>query len=48
METLQHILVFITAAVAFGYVAKKFFLPKSLFANNKNKKSCGSDDCGCS
>ncbi|EWH13895.1 hypothetical protein KLA_07582 [Cellulophaga geojensis KL-A] len=48
METLQHILVFITATIAFGYIAKKFFLPKSLFTSNKSKKSCGSDNCGCS
>jgi len=47
METIQTILVFITTAIAFGYLAKKFFLPKSLFTTKKNKKSCGTDDCGC-
>lgn len=48
MEILQHILVYITVAIAFGYVAKKFFLPKALFATKKvSTKACGQDDCGC-
>lgn len=48
MATLQNILMFITLGIAVGYVVKKYFLPKSLFANKKqNSKSCGSNDCGC-
>lgn len=48
MVTLQDILVYITVAVAVGYLVKKFLLPKSLFAGKKsNSKSCGGGDCGC-
>jgi uncharacterized membrane protein YwzB len=45
MEALQHILVYITLAIAVGYVVKKFFLPKRFFATQKKSSSCG--DCGC-
>ncbi len=49
MEILQLILVYITVAMAFGYIMKKFVLPKSLFATKKvSAKSCGHDGCGCS
>jgi len=48
MDVLQNILVYITLAAAIGYIVKKFFLPKSLFANKKGTtKGCGQDDCGC-
>jgi len=49
MEILQLILVYITVAISFGYIMKKFILPKSLFAAKKvSTKSCGQDGCGCS
>lgn len=47
MELLQNILVYITVAVAVAYMAKKFLIPKSVFAGKKKTKSCGNDDCGC-
>ena len=48
MEGLQLILVYITVAIALGYIVKKYFLPKSLFAMKKvSTKACGQDDCGC-
>jgi hypothetical protein len=48
MEILQLILVYITLAISVGYVVKKFFLPKALFASKKSSaKACGQDDCGC-
>lgn len=48
MEILQSILVYITLAVAIGYIVKKYFLPKALFVSKKsNSKACGQDDCGC-
>ena len=48
METTQHILVYITLAVAIGYLVWKFVLPKSLiFGKKKDSKSCGQDNCGC-
>ena len=48
MSILQHILVYITVALAFGYLVKKFLLPKSLFAGKKrSSKTCGDGDCGC-
>jgi len=48
MEILQLVLVYITLAIAVGYIVKKFFLPKALFASKKsNTKACGQDDCGC-
>ena len=48
MQTFQSILVYIILAIAVGYMAKKFFLPKTLFTSKKTKtKDCGQDDCGC-
>ncbi len=48
MDIVQQILVYITLAIAIGYILKKFFLPKSLFSTKKQKsKACGQDDCGC-
>jgi len=48
MDIFQQVLVYITLAIAIGYILKKFFLPKSLFGVNKqNSKACGQDDCGC-
>ena len=45
---LQPLLVYIVLAIAIGYLVKKFFLPKTLFAPKKvNSKTCGQDDCGC-
>ncbi|CAM3401906.1 hypothetical protein [Zobellia roscoffensis] len=45
---IQPILVYIILAVAVGYLVKKFFLPKALFASKKgNNKACGQDGCGC-
>ena len=40
---MQEILVYITLAIAVGFLIKKFFWKKS-----KPKKACGGDDgCGC-
>lgn len=48
MEYLQLILVYITLALAVGYLIYKFLLPKSIFVSKKRKKSaCGQNDCGC-
>jgi hypothetical protein len=48
MELLQQILVYLILALAVGYIVKKFFLPKSLFASKeKGTKVCGQEDCGC-
>ncbi|MEK6152617.1 hypothetical protein WIW50_05135 [Flavobacteriaceae bacterium 3-367] len=48
MSYLQPVLAYIILAIAIGYIAKKFFLPKSLFATKKKGgKACGHDDCGC-
>ncbi|MEE9364029.1 MAG: hypothetical protein V3U92_15615 [Cellulophaga sp.] len=48
MDTLQDILVYIIVLAAFGYLAKKYILPKKLFPSKKKKEnSCGTDDCGC-
>lgn len=48
MEILQLVLVYITLAIAVGYIVKKFFLPKRLFASKKDSsKNCGDRDCGC-
>lgn len=45
---LQSLLVYLTLAVAVGYLVKKFFLPKKLFASKKStSKNCGEGDCGC-
>ncbi|MFS4466477.1 hypothetical protein [Maribacter sp. 2210JD10-5] len=48
MDILQHILVYITLAIAVGYILWKFILPKSLLSSKKrNSKACGQEDCGC-
>lgn len=48
MDTVQHILVYLTLALAVGYLAWKFVLPKSLVGSKKKSgKSCGQDGCGC-
>jgi len=48
MILLQSLLVYLTLALAVGYLLKKFFLPKRLFASKKgNSKNCGEGDCGC-
>lgn len=48
MEILQLVLVYLTLAIAVGYIVKKFFLPKALFVSKKSStKACGQDDCGC-
>jgi hypothetical protein len=46
--SLQMIFVYITVALAIGYLAKKFVLPKSLFTTKRSPShGCGQDDCGC-
>ncbi|SFR60588.1 hypothetical protein SAMN04488010_1001 [Maribacter stanieri] len=48
MDILQHILVYITLAISVGYIATKFFIPKSLWSSKKSSsKACGQNDCGC-
>jgi hypothetical protein len=48
MDILQHILVYITLALAIGFIAFKFFIPKSVWGLKKRiSKACGQDDCGC-
>ncbi|MCL6274498.1 hypothetical protein M3P19_10775 [Muricauda sp. 2012CJ35-5] len=48
MDSIQHLLVYITVAIAVGYLVWKFLLPKSLVSSKKgNSKSCGQDGCGC-
>jgi len=48
MEILQQVLVYVTLFLAIGYIVKKFFLPKTLFATKKSStKACGQDNCGC-
>ncbi|WP_238857751.1 hypothetical protein [Poritiphilus flavus] len=48
MEVVQTILVYLTLAAAVFYLAKKFLLPKRLFASKKGTtKGCGEDNCGC-
>ncbi|MDT0554252.1 FeoB-associated Cys-rich membrane protein [Urechidicola vernalis] len=42
MELFQQILVFITVALAVGFLVKKYF-----FKSKKTTKSCGEDSCGC-
>jgi len=45
---MQLLLVYVTLALAVGYLLKKFFLPKRLFAaKKKTTKDCGEGDCGC-
>lgn len=48
MDILQHLLVYITVAVAVGYLVNKFLIPKSLFSGKKrSNKACGDSNCGC-
>lgn len=47
MDLLQQILVYITLAIAVGYIIKKFFIPSFLIKKKPSKKACGQDDCGC-
>jgi len=47
MAVIQSVLVYLTLALAVGYVAKKYLLPKRLFVTKKNTKTCGQNDCGC-
>jgi hypothetical protein len=48
MLLLQSVLVYLTLAIAIGYLAKRFLLPKRLFVSKKDiSKNCGEDDCGC-
>ena len=45
---LQLIFVYIVVALAIGYLAKKFILPKRLYTTKKAPASgCGQKDCGC-
>ena len=50
MEILQNILVYVTLALAVGFIVKTFILPKRVKANKKDHlKSCGQGrNCGCS
>lgn len=47
MAVFQTILVYVTLALAVGYIVKKYFLPKRLFATKKQSTACGQDDCAC-
>ncbi|MBT8292630.1 hypothetical protein [uncultured Eudoraea sp.] len=48
MSVLQPILVYLTLAIAIFYLAKKYLLPKRLFASKKGTKSgCEEGNCGC-
>ena len=48
MSVLQPILVYLTLAIAIFYLAKKYVLPKRLFASKKVTKSgCEEGNCGC-
>ncbi|WP_188112002.1 hypothetical protein [Aquimarina sp. RZ0] len=46
---IQNILVFLVAAMAMGFLIKKFFLkPKVVKTNKKGvSKPCGAAKCGC-
>lgn len=45
---IQTILVYATLALALGYLAKKFLIPKKIWSGKKSSiNSCGKDDCGC-
>ncbi|WP_343487127.1 hypothetical protein [Allomuricauda sp. d1] len=46
---IQTILAYSILAMAIGYLAKRYVLPKSIFSSTKHDidKGCGSDDCGC-
>ncbi len=44
----QLLLVYLTLAIALGYLVKKFLLPKRLSSGKKSSSTaCGQDDCGC-
>ncbi len=44
----QLFLVYLTLAIALGYLVKKFLLPKRLWSGKKSSSAaCGQDDCGC-
>lgn len=47
MALFQSVLVYLTLALAIGYLVKKYFLPKRLFVDKKGSKACGQEDCGC-
>ncbi|MEO1012246.1 MAG: hypothetical protein AAFX53_13130 [Bacteroidota bacterium] len=48
MTWLQPVLAFTILALAVGYLAYKFVLPKSFFASKKARESdCGNENCGC-
>lgn len=48
MYVIQLILVYLTLALALGYLLKKFVIPKKyLSAKKSGSPSCGQDDCGC-
>ena len=47
MELLQEILVFITFAIAVGYMFTKFiYKPKFIFKKQKSSGACGDSPCG--
>lgn len=47
MDLLQEILVFITFAIAVGYMITKFiWKPKFVFGSKKASKACGETGCG--
>ena len=47
MELLQEILVFITFAIAVGYMFTKFvYKPKFIFGSKKSTGACGESGCG--
>ncbi|MDT0689699.1 hypothetical protein RM549_07870 [Salegentibacter sp. F188] len=50
MELLQHILVFITFAIAVGYMVSKFIWKPAFLTRRKSEKekACGVSGCGCS
>jgi hypothetical protein len=48
MENWQHLLVYLTVAIALGYLLRKFVWPA--FAKpdrDGGGKGCGNSDCGC-
>ncbi len=48
MVDLQNILLYVSLAIAVGYVIRKYLVPKKLFTSKtKKQKGCGSSDCGC-
>ena len=47
MELLQEILVYLTLAIAAGYLIRKYLIPKRVFNSGKPGKACDNDECGC-